>query len=525
MFTKTIIDAAIFHLPVIIVCIPLLSAFIIPIVNKISKILRDIVTFIATLTNFILCLLLASHIYQNGPLAYVLGGSKTSLLMPSGKSIPIRIILNIDGLNILLALVFSLIALAIILYSLSFINKTEKLRKFYSLFMLSLAGILGLLFTADLFNLFVFFEIMSIASAGLIIYYRKEYEAPESAFKYLVISTLAALFILFGVGILYGQYASLNIAYLSKIIQYTLIDKIALTFLLTGFAMKCGAVPLHMWVPDAYSRTPGPVTPLFVIISQTGIYAAVRTTFTLFGIKLNTISIGWIIIILGILSMVIGVLMALPQKDIKRLMAYHAISQTGYMLLGLGVGLAALANTHSLNSFGITAINGGIFHIINHALYKGLLFLTAAAIFYRIGTRNLNNMSGLAHYMPLTSIFFIIGAFAISGIPPFNGFSSKFLIYESVFKFNPLLSIIAIVVSILTLASFMKVFCSAFLGPKTEENKDVKEVPVGMALGMTVLALLIIVIGLFPGFVLEKFIQPATNALINQANYIGAILP
>ncbi|MBC7240174.1 MAG: NADH:ubiquinone oxidoreductase, partial [Chloroflexi bacterium] len=189
---------------------------------------------------------------------------------------------------------------------------------------------------------------------------------------------------------------------------------------------------------------------------------------------------------------------ALVQKEIKRLMAFHAISQTGYMLLGVGVGLAVLGNPLELKDYGLMAMKGGIFHIINHAMYKGLLFLTAGAVFYRAGTRDLNKLGGLAHNMPWTTIYFIIGAAAIAGLPPFNGFASKLMIYESVYKFNPILSIMAMIVSVLTLASFVKIFQSAFLGPQLPEYKDLKEAPTSMLVGMGILAFVVIFFGLFP---------------------------
>jgi len=220
----------------------------------------------------------------------------------------------------------------------------------------------------------------------------------------------------------------------------------------------------------------------------------------------------------------VGVTMAIPQKDVKRLMAYHAISQTGYMLLGVGTGLAVLGNQGMLDAFGRMAIAGGIFHIINHALYKGLLFLTAGAIIYRVGTRDMNRMGGLGHKMKWTMIFFMIGALAIAGIPPFNGFASKLMIYESVYLFNPVLAIIAMVVSILTLASFVKVFHSIFMGPQLPEYEHVKEVPAPMLLGMGILALLVILFGLFPQQVVDLLITPAANALLDQSGYIASIL-
>ena len=201
--------------------------------------------------------------------------------------------------------------------------------------------------------------------------------------------------------------------------------------------MKAGSVPMHMWTPDAYSEAPAAITMVLVAASQASLYALFRILFTVYNISLNVVTVGWIVIVLGILSMFIGVTMAIIQTDIKRLMAYHAISQTGYMLLGVGVGLAVLNNPVAMESFGIKAMEGGIFHIMNHAVYKGLLFLTAGSLFYRTGTRDLNRMGGLANDMVYTAIFFIIGAAAIAGIPPFNGFASKLIIYQSVYKFNP----------------------------------------------------------------------------------------
>jgi len=248
-------------------------------------------------------------------------------------------------------------------------------------------------FTGDLFNLFVFLEIASIASVALIAYRGTDFGEPaEAGFKYMIVSTISALFVLFAIGIFYGEYDLLNIAALANMIKYSQLDKIALALLLSVFAMKSGAVPMHMWTPDAYSEAPAPITMILVAASQASLYALFRIIFSLYNVHMNTLAVGWIIIIFGVLSMFIGVTMAIVQKDIKRLMAYHAVSQTGYMLLGVGVGLAVLSNPIAMKDYGITAMEGGIFHIMNHAMYKGLLFLTAGALFFRTGTRNLNKI-------------------------------------------------------------------------------------------------------------------------------------
>jgi multicomponent Na+:H+ antiporter subunit D len=301
-------------------------------------------------------------------------------------------------------------------------------------------------------------------------------------------------------------------------------EKVALVLLVAALAMKSGAVPMHFWKPDAYSMAPSAVTAFLVVASQASLYGLFRVVFTLYNVTLNYVTMGWIIIILGVISMFIGVTMAIPQKDIKRLMSYHAVSQTGYMLLGVGVALAVLGDENMMNAFGMTAMEGGLFHIINHAMYKGLLFLTAGAIFYQAGTRNLNKLGGLGHSMKWTMVFFIIGALAIAGIPPFNGFASKLMIYESVFMFSPVLSVIAMVVSILTLASFVKVFHSVFMGPKLPEYETVREVPRAMLLGMGILAFLVILFGVFPQQVVDFLISPAASALVDQGSYISAVL-
>ncbi|MBW2967606.1 NADH:ubiquinone oxidoreductase [Candidatus Woesearchaeota archaeon] len=524
-------DTIIQHLPVLIIALPLLAAFLIPLIDKVSKTLRNIVAVLVVLLNAVMCFALRANVTRGMPATYVLGGEQTAIPLPSGSVLPIRILLTVDSFSILMAIACSLIALATIIYSLHFMRKSEsmgnsaRLGKYYALLMLVIASMNGMVLTGDLFNMFVFLEILSLSSSGLVTFWRKDEEAPEAAFKYLMISTIASLFVLFAIGMLYGQYGALNIAALSQMIQYSMLDKVALCMLLAGFAMKCGAVPMHMWVPDTYSRAPAAITALFVVISQVSLYALIRIVFTVYGLTLNLHAVGWTLIVLGMISMLVGVFMAIPQNDIKRLMAYQSVSQTGYMLLGIGVGLAVLSDPQALSSYGVDAINGGVFHIFNHALYKALLFMTAGAIFYAIGTRNMNEMTGLAKKMPMTTILFIIGALAIAGIPPFNGFASKFIIYESVYRFSPILSIIALIVSVLTLAIFIKAFYAAFLRPTRKDMSAVREVPVFMMASMIFIAVLVIIIGLFPGFFVENFIQPATSALINQAGYTGVVLP
>jgi len=288
--------------------------------------------------------------------------------------------------------------------------------------------------------------------------------------------------------------------------------------------MKCGTVPMHMWTPDAYAEAPAGVTCLLVGVSQASLYGLFRICFSLYGVSLGSTVVPWTIIVMGVLSMFVGVTMAVIQKEIKRLMAYHSVSQIGYILLALGVGLLTLRDPQAMADYGFTAMKGGIFHIINYTMYKGLLFLTAGALFYSAGSRNLNELGGLARVMPHTTVMFVIAAAAIAGIPPFNGFVSKLLIYQSTFAVYPLLAVVALVTSVLTLASFVKVFQTAFLGPAKKKFEKVKEVPGSMIIGMFILTSVIVALTLFPTWTLSHLVEPAAKALVDQAGYISAVM-
>ncbi len=513
------------HLPALLIGVPLIFAFLTPLVGRWNGYIRNGLALLGMTITSAFGLWLAYLVVSHGPMVYVFGASQPGMTIPlDSGGIPIRIIFSIDAFSAFMIVIASVVGLMSMLYAMSSEKKASGQNYFYALMLLLVTGVIGMVSTGDLFNLFVFLEIASLAGASLVAYRIEKGLAVEAGLKYAMISTVGGLFFLLGVALLYAQYGTLNIALIASRLRFSQIDMIALVLLIIPMAMKCGAVPMHLWTPDAYSRAPSSVTAFLVVSSQASMAVLFRMCFSLFNYKMNVEAIGWLIIILGVLSMFIGVTMALPQKDVKRLMAYHAVSQSGYMLLGVGVGLATLGNPHLLKTVGETAMVGGIFHIINHALYKGLLFLTAGAVIYRTGKYNLNELGGLGHTMKGTMVFFIIGALAIAGVPPFNGFASKLIIYESVFLFNPFLAIVAIVVSILTLASFMKVFHSMFMGPKQPALGETKEVPKPMLAAMGVLAVLVVLGGLFPNVVIDHLVRPAVTALLDQSHYINLVM-
>jgi len=533
MSLEQFIDSLIQHSPALIVAIPLIGAFLTPLIGKINdKVRNGFVIFIVLFTSFIV-FLLANDIYSDwGKIhTYVFGG--TTALTEGGFAI--RILFEVDGMNIFMAIIASILAIAGVIYSWAFMKENTGLDKYYTLLLLMIAGMFGMILTGDMFNFFVFLEITSIASCALIAFWTNKGKSVDAGFKYIVISAIGALFVLFAVAILYGQYNALNMAVLASKIQFSFLDKIALVLLITGLAMKAGIVPMHMWLPDAYGRAPASVTLILIGATQASLYAALRMMFTVYGGKLTTtmnqiagvnidlnLLLGIIIVGLALLTIFIGVLMALKENDFKRMIAYAAVAEIGYMILAIGAALTTVFSDTGAAT-GYMSLKGGIFHILNDALDVGLLFLVAGAIYYATKETSLNRLGGLARNMKYTTIFFLIGLLAVAGMPPMNGFASKLIIYESTYQVNPILAIIAILASILLLAVFVKVFHSAFLGPKLPKYDKVKEVPKSMLLAMGIIACIIIFIGLFPDLVVNNIVEPAVNALTNHSSYITTV--
>ncbi len=508
------------HLPAFIIAIPLFAAFLTPLIDRINKKARNAFVLIAMAITFILTIILFKEVLEKDIITYVMGAADPTQAIPKQAAVPIRIVLEIDGINAFMALISALISLIGLIFSFAHIE--ERGGRFYTLFLLMVVGMLGMELTGDLFNLFVFLEIASIASAALIAYEFRRGSTTEAALKYIIISSLSALFVLFAIGLLYGEYDLLNMAAIADAIRTTglsNIDKIALILFFSAFALKAGSAPMHMWLPDAYGEAPGAISMVLIGVTQASLYALLRICFTIYVDSMHVIFPA-IIIILGLISIFIGVTMALIQEDVKRLIAYAAVAEVGYILLAIGVGLYGILN-NEVETYARKALQGGLFHIFNDILDIGLLFLVASGIIYITRERNLNKLGGLAHSMKYTSILFLVGLAAVAGLPPMNGFASKIIIYESVYKVSPILSIVAILGSVVMLAIFVKIFHSVFTGPKITEYR---EVPKLMLASMLILAGLIIFFGLFPDVIINNVVNPAVNALIENTDYISKVM-
>jgi multicomponent Na+:H+ antiporter subunit D len=499
------------------VILPLASAFLIPIFGRLikgfQKALLSLVLLFLTILSF--------HVIFGGvdqSLAYRVGGWEAA------EGVPIAIYLVLDGLSAFVLLIVNLIGFLATVYSISYIKKYTAENNFYALLSLMIAGMNGVVLTGDLFNLYVFLEIAVIASYALVAFGIEKTEL-EASFKYQVLGGIASLLILFAVGMLYWRTQTLNMADISGLLTANEEEpfmRFTQILLISGFGLKAAMIPFHAWLPDAHSSAPSPISAMLsgVLIKAVGIYALLRLFFNMFTL---TSEIAVVITVIGTLSMVIGVFLAIGQWDLKRLLAYHSISQMGYVVIGVGMGMILMAQGGD-RSVAALAIAGGLFHMINHAVFKGLLFLNAGAIEYVTGTRNLKMMGGLFKSLPLTTTTSLGASLSISGIPPFNGFFSKLIIIVAAIKGGfYLLAVLAVLVSIVTLASFMKFQRYAFFNKNTFSRK-IREVPFPMSISMVVLVIFCLALSLliFPG-VREVMLTPAVNVLMETTNYATTI--
>jgi multicomponent Na+:H+ antiporter subunit D len=462
------------NLPLFII-IPFGVAFFIPMVSRKVKWVPDV---LGNITTFILLVL--SLMTLNQEFVYHIGGWHA----------PFGIVLVLDGLSCLLLVIINLISFMATLFSIEYLEKrfTSKLR-YYSLFLLMVGGMNGTVLSGDLFNLFVFMEIASIASYALVGFGCQASEL-EASFKYLVMGNVASLFILYAVALLYGKTGSLNMADVARILKEIPYDNLigfAFVLIISGFMVKSALVPFHAWLPDAHPSAPSPISAMLsgVVIKALGVYVIIRLVYNLFGF---TPLISQVLIYLGVVSMIVGVCLALLQWDFKRLLAYHSISQIGYVFVGIGLGTPL-------------GILGGIFHLFNHSLFKSLLFLDAGSIEYETGTRDLNRMGLLYKKMPVTSFSTLFASLSISGIPPFNGFWSKLIIILAAIKAGrPVIALWAVIGSILTLSSFTKVCRYALYGKGEKFDREkwekLNEVPETMIVPLIILSILCFFTGL-----------------------------
>ena len=503
------------HFPIYAIMVLFLGAFLIVVFGG-NRTARNILALLSITASLAFILALVKPVMWNGEIiAYWMGGR-----VPAG-GYAIGIALEVDALSLFFALLVSVAVFVSGVYSIQYMRHDDNEREYYTLFLMLGGGVMGLVLSGDLFNMFIMVEILTFAAVALTAFRNTAKGALEAAFKYLVVGSIGSTCILVGTSMLYAQAHTLNLAQLAQVIPGNLntATKVAFALLFVGFGTKAFIVPFHPLAADAHGAAPASISVMISgVLTKSGIYGIIRLTYFLFQ-TMNLGTMQFLLVFIGSLSMFICVTMALAQHDFKRLLAFHSISQIGYVLTAVGLCTAL-------------GVSAGLYHAMNHTLFKGLLFLAAGAVLHETGTTDLGKLGGLSKKMPHTTVLFLIGAFSISGIPPFNGFASKWMIYQATYEKAVesgnigflLVTIIALITSVLTLASFVKVSQSVFFGQLPREYEEIKEVSFGMRFAMCIFALLCVVTGLFPGLVTKYLTEPAANAVFNVTNYINSMM-
>ncbi len=452
-----------------IVFVPVIGSFILPVLGRFSKQLRNIIALIFITISVILSLII---------LPGILGGRD---VLVSYQLIPgISFILQADKLAIFMAIVSSFIGAIIILYSIGYISHYENQNEYYMMVVLFLGSMMGLIFSGNLIFLFLFWEITTIACWRLIGFFRGKIQVLR-ADKAFLITVFGALIMLMGFVILYSQTGSFDLAVIKKTLNGAPISNIVVLLILFGIFSKSATLPFHTWLPDA-GVAPSPVTALLhaAVLVKIGVYVFARLFIATF-----TLGTVWRIAVpvIAAVSMLISAGAAYVETDLKRILAYSTISQISFIFLGL-----AMRNEVS--------IAGGLLYILMHGLAKGGLFLCAGIVEQNTGTKDITKMGGLIKTMPVTAMAFLFCSFSVMGIPPFGGFFSKYMVITG--AINEGQTIIAIVFfagAILTLLYLLRVFALVFLGDL--KISQVREKSATMVSSAAILAVLSLAGGIF----------------------------
>ncbi len=469
------------HLPVLVVVLPLLAAVLIPVVGRAGRSLAWATAVAACAASFVLTLSLLGRVLSVGEIHYWLGGWQP----------PWGIEYVVDYLNGFVLVVVSFIALVVSVYARKSVEADipeKRTNFFYCVYMLLVMGLLGIVITGDVFNLYVFIEISSLSGYALIATGRSR-EALTASFNYLVLGTVAATFILLGIGHLYMVTGSLNMADLAQRLPALYGSKVVLTaftFLTVGLSIKVALFPLHIWMPNAYANAPSSVSAMLAATgTKVGAYALLRTMFTVFNVRfdMEVVPFTKILLVVSAVAIVAGSVLAIAQTDIRRMLAYSSVGQIGYILIG-----AAVAKQ--------TAMAGSLLHILNHALMKGALFMTAGIILYSTGKENIEDLKGLGRRMPFTMAAFTVAALSMIGVPLTVGFVSKWYLSVGAMEAGMWYVVPVILLSsLLTAVYFWRVIERIYFG-EAEDKGPVGE-PAGLVIPAGLMAGLCVYFGVF----------------------------
>ncbi len=498
--------ASLLPLPVV---VPIAGAVCAPLAARVDRRLPLALSLVALAGSAFLLALAAPTVYGGRLLVHYLG----HVTPIGGRSLGIAFAADPFGLTF--ALAAAAIGALLLLFTLSSLRElaARELGLYACLFQLLLAALIGSALTADLFNLFVWFEVAALASYGLTGFFLERPIALEAAFKVLVLTTLASFMIFIGASLLYADHGALNYGQLHAALagRARTTDLVALALLVCGFATKAGLVPFHAWLVDAHTAAPGPVSALFSgLMVNLGIVAIARIALQVYGPDVGRPLLG-VLTVAGIVSALLGALLALAQDDLKRLLAYDTISQMGVLAVGVATATAP-------------GVAGATYHLVNHALFKALMFLCAGAIVHATGVTKLSEMGGLARRQPGLTAGFLVGVVSIAGIPPLNGYPSLGLLHEGARSTHPVVYGLLLLAQTITIAALARAGWLAFLRPRAEPYERFDRLHPGMVVALCLLGGTCLAFGVLPAWTLDHLASPAASGLLHAASYGPGIL-
>ncbi|AFK22875.1 proton-conducting transporter membrane subunit [Pyrococcus sp. ST04] len=477
----------------LLIALPLISAFFVPVLKQISKNLIKPYLVLITLVQTGIAAWVFNEVYSTG---------KPILVYAGGWKPPVGINLYIGHFAALFVLIIAIVSFLMAIFSFKAVN-IEPIDKYAMLFLLLMLGATGMIATGDIFNLFVFMEITAITAYALTAY-NKTGEAAEASMKYIVLGGIGSSFFLIGVALLYGATGTLNMAQLAEFAKSInpVVAQVGLALIVFGLAVEAELFPLNAWAPDAYQAAPHPVTVMFsAFVVKAGIYALARLLYLLQKAS------GWssvlrLLLIMATLTVIFAELSALRQKDVKRMIAYSSIGQIGLVALAFSLGTQA-------------GVDAGVFHMVNHAIVKALLFLGVGYVGITLGGTKLENFEGLGRRMPLTALAITIGAIATVGVPLFNVFWSKLRIILATLNAGFLWpAILVLFASVVEAVYYFRLVHRIWFMGTGERAKE------GVIAGiLIVLAIIVVAIGIDPT-PLWNIVTKAGNDLFNVATYI-----
>jgi len=474
--------------------VPLFSALLATLVSQRWLMVR-VIALLAALFN----------LGYSGWLLWIVGSTGRQITQASNYAAPFGISLVADGLSAIMLTLTALLMTVTIVYSFATVSAERERFFYYPLLLLMLFGCSGAFLTGDLFNLYVWFEVLLVASFGLITLGGERAQL-EGGLKYVVLNLFGSTCFLIGAGLLYGVAGTLNMAHLAERLgtlqNPTLITAIA-GFFLFAFSSKAGLVPVFFWLPTSYHTPAIPVSALFSgLLTKVGVYALFRVFGTVFPRELERY--GSLILVIAGLTMIVGVLGAMAQVEVRRILSFHIVSQVGYMIMGLGL-------------VGVAGLTAGILYMVHHIIVKTALFLIGGAAEHLSGTGELKRMGGMARREPILAALWLLASLSLAGLPPLSGFFGKLgLIQTGVQQQQWLIVGVSVAVSLFTLFSMLKIWNEVFW-KKPPAELDLSALPratLGLLAPGALLVVLSIVIGFGAAPVLE-YSRLAANQLLD----------